>query len=121
MLLVPVTRRTGRFGGLTAVHTYDVAHKPTDEVCLQRYVALREDILLLCHLLAVHTYHVAPLVAVVITLVTLPVLAKAVHRIIIVLRLDKYLLRTRTVTMTLQPATLYAVGFIVLVGNKHLA
>ena len=121
MLLVAVAGRASRFGGLAAVHTYDVAHKPTNEVGLQWYVSLREDILLLSHLLAVYTYHVAPLVAVVVTLVTLPVLAETIHCIVVVLRLDKYLLRTRTVTMTLQLATLYAVGFIVLIRNEYLA
>ena len=121
LLLVAVASRASWFGGLAAVHTNHVTHKPTNEVGLQWYVSLREDILLLSHLLAVHTYHVAPLVAVVVTLVTLPVLAEAVHCIVVVLRLDKYLLRTRTVTMTLQPATLYAIGFIVLIWNEYLA
>ena len=51
----------------------------------------------------------------------IPVLAEAVHCVVVVLRLDKYLLSTRTVTMTLQPATLYAVGFIVLIWNEYLA
>ena len=121
LLLVTVTCRTCRLGGLAAVHTNHVTHKPTDEVCLQWYVSLREDILLLSHLLAVHTYHVTPLVTVVVTLVTLPVLTEAVHCIVVVLRLDKYLLRTRTVTMTLQPATLHAVGFVVLIRNEYIA
>ena len=86
---IAVTRRTRRLYRLAAVHAYHVAHKPADEVRLQRYVALRHDVCLLRHLLAVHAYDVAPLVSVVVALVALPVLAEAVHRIVVVLSLDQ--------------------------------
>ena len=121
LLLVAVAGSTGRLRRLAPVNANHVAHKPADEVGLQWYVSLREDILLLSHLLAVHTYHVTPLVAIVITLVPLPVLAEAVHCIVVVLRLDKYLLRTRTVVMTHEFAAPHAVGFVVLIRNEYIA
>ena len=117
LLLVPVTGTASRLGRLAAVHAYHVTDKPSNKIGLQWYVPLREDILLLGHLLAVDTYHVAPLVAVVVTLVTLPVIAEAVHRIVVALSLNEYLLCPRPVVAALPDAALHAVCLLVFASD----
>ena len=88
-LLVSVSSNTHWLLGLRAVHAKHVAHKPADKVGLQRSSSLLYDILLLGHRLAVHYHLVAPLVAVIVIFVALPVFAELAHSIPIVLRKEK--------------------------------
>ncbi len=91
LLLVSVSGIAGRLSRLTAVYTYDIADKTSDQVVFQRNVALLHDVLFLCHLHAIDAYNVTPLITVVIALVTLAITTETVHVLIQCLRLKQYI------------------------------
>ena len=82
-LLVSVSRSTYRLFRLTAIHSKHILHESSDEVVLQWHIAFFLDVVLLGHPLvlefAFHLYHIAPLVAIGVTLAAFTVKSKLVH------------------------------------------
>ena len=120
-LLVAVSRRAARLRALVDVGAYHVAHQAADEVVLQRHLPLHLDVLLLGHHLAVHTHHVAPLVAVGVAFVALALAAEAVARRVVALRLHEYLLATAPLVAVDGLAAHNAVGAVLARRQLHAA
>ena len=116
-LLVSVSCRAGRLFGLAAVHAKHGLHHASDEVVLQRHVALFLDEFLFLHHLAVHAYIVIPLPTVGVVLVSLTVSAECLHRKPILLCLPQHL--KGTVIAHRAPCMAHAVQFLLRHHTAH--
>lgn len=109
LLFFAVACHAGRFGGLLPEYADYVSDESVNEVVLERYVSLFEDILLLGDGASVHADFVPPLVTVVLAFVSFAVVAELVHGLIVCLCLQEYIHGSAVFATWFLLAGLYAV------------